>query len=86
MSNDTAKEQIFNIQKNIFAYFTDTNQSYSKKFYDSIKTNVNSSRWHFARIRLKKHILIITNEFNLNRNLIYKEVRWRRSLNLFVLP
>lgn len=59
---------------------------YSKFFYDSIKTNVNSSRWHFARIRLKKHILIITNEFNLNRNSIYKEVRWRRSLNLFVLP
>lgn len=40
----------------------------------------------FAKIWLKKHILIITNEFNLNRNLIYKEVRWRRSLNLFVLP
>lgn len=40
----------------------------------------------FAKIRLKKYILIIINEFNLNRNSIYKEFRWRRSLNLFVLP
>lgn len=32
----------------------------------------------FCKISLKKYILIITNEFNLNRNSIYKEVRWRR--------
>lgn len=80
MSNDTAKEQIFNIQKNIFTYFTDTNQSYSNFFYDSIKTNVNSSRWHFCKNKVEethfdhKHM-------SLNGEKFYKEV-----LNIFVLP